>query len=249
MLDRPAPPDHILIETSGLALPKPLLQAFAWPEVRTRASVDGVIAVVDAAAFLAGKSTPAPPGNPLAPENPLEEVFADQLAAADLVVLNKTDLVEAKALEGARRALARGLRPGVKLLAARDGAIEVDVLLGLHAAAEDDLAVRPSRHDAEGAHDHDDFESFVVELGPQSEPARLIRRLEHALGAHDILRVKGFIDVPGKLLRWALQGVGPRIEGYYDRPWRMDEARASRLVVIGRKGLDRPAIASAIAGE
>src|SRR5947207_14807246 len=96
LLDRAAPPEHILIETSGLALPKPLVQAFAWPEVKARVTVDGVIAVVDAAAVAAGRFATDPAAlaaqraaDPaLDHDNPLEEVFEDQLAAADLVVLN-----------------------------------------------------------------------------------------------------------------------------------------------------------------
>ena len=106
LLDRPDPPDHILIETSGLALPKPLVQAFAWPEVKARVTVDGVIAVVDAAAVAAGRFATDPAAlaaqraaDPSVDhDNPLEEVFEDQLSAADLVVLNKTDLLSEEAL-------------------------------------------------------------------------------------------------------------------------------------------------------
>ena len=101
LLDRAAPPEHILIETSGLALPKPLVQAFAWPEIRARTTVDGVLVVIDGAAVAAGRFADDPDAvarqraaDPaLAHDNPLEEVFTDQLACADLVILNKTDLV------------------------------------------------------------------------------------------------------------------------------------------------------------
>src|SRR6516164_8415831 len=102
LLDRESPPEHILIETSGLALPKPLVQAFAWPEIRIRTTVDGVLTVIDGPAVAAGQFANDPEAvarqraaDPaLAHDNPLEEVFTDQLACADLVVLNKTDRSE-----------------------------------------------------------------------------------------------------------------------------------------------------------
>ncbi|HEX6978456.1 MAG TPA: cobalamin biosynthesis protein CobW [Alphaproteobacteria bacterium] len=255
LLDRATPPDHIVIETSGLALPKPLVKAFAWPEIRARVTVDGVIAVADAAAVAAGRFATDPEAlaaqraaDPaLDHDNPLEEVFTDQIQCADLVVLNKADLVDAATLERLRRELVPALRPGVKLVESRFGALDAAVLLGLHAAAEDDLDTRPSHIDALGEHDHDDFESFVVPLGSVRDPHGLVARVRSAIAAHDILRVKGFLDVPGKPLRLAMQGVGPRIDHYYDRPWRPDEPRASRLVVIGRKGIDRDAIIAALA--
>jgi cobalamin biosynthesis protein CobW len=241
LLDRADPPDHIVIETSGLALPKPLVKAFAWPEVRARVTVDGVIAVIDAPAALTGAFVA--PDNP-EHENPLEEVFTDQLQCADLVVVNKVDLIDADALHGLMGELSQSVRPGVKLVPTRFGVLDPAVALGLHAAAEDDLAGRPSHVDAAGEHDHDDFESFVVTLGAVREPAAVTARLRETITAHDILRVKGFLDVPGKPMRLAVQGVGPRIEHYYDRAWMADEARASSLVVIGRKGLDRDRIAA-----
>jgi len=252
---RPAP-DHIVIETSGLALPKPLVKAFAWPEVRSRVTVDGVIAVIDAAAVAAGRFAQDPAAvaaqraadAALDHDNPLEEVFTDQLQCADLVVLNKADLVDEGRFGRVREDLTARLRPGAKLVPARYGAVDADVLLGLAAAAEDDLASRPSHADAEGEHDHDDFESFAVPLGAVADPQALAQRIRATVIAHDILRVKGFLDVPGKPLRLAVQAVGPRLEQYFDRPWQPDEARTSALVVIGRKGLDRAAIEKGLGG-
>src|SRR5512135_887523 len=197
LLDRPEPPDHILIETSGLALPKPLVQAFAWPEVKARVTVDGVIAVVDGPAVAEGRFADAP--LPAAShDNPLEEVFEDQLAAADLVVLNKTDLLTPETRAAAETELAARLRPATKWIAASHGAVPVSVLLGLAAAAEDDLANRPSHHDLEPEHDHDDFESFVVARGPVADTGGFLARLGALVARHDILRLKGFLDVPGK---------------------------------------------------
>jgi cobalamin biosynthesis protein CobW len=254
LLARPAPPEHIVIETSGLALPKPLVQAFAWPEVKARTTVDGVVAVIDAAALAAGRFADDPEAlaaqraaDPaLDHDNPLEEVFGDQLACADLVLLNKTDLLAPTALDEAERALRTRLRPGVKLLRAEQGAVAPSVLLGLAAAAEEDLAQRPSQHDLDGAHDHEDFESFVLARGPIDDPQRFLDRVGAVLAAHDVLRLKGFLDVPGKEFRQVVQGVGARLQNYFDRPWRAGEARLTRLVVIGRKGLDRAAIEAAL---
>jgi cobalamin biosynthesis protein CobW len=244
LLDRPDPPEHILIETSGLALPKPLVQAFNWPEIKARVTVDGVVAVIDAPALAAGRFADTTPE--LVHDNPLDEVFVDQLACADLVVLNKTDLIDAATLGMAEREVAARLRPQAKHVTASFGKVAPDVLLGLSAAAEDDLASRPSQHDVAGVHDHDDFDSFVVGLGAIADPAALAQRLSTIIATHDILRLKGFLDVPAKEFRQVVQAVGPRIEHYFDRPWRAHEARASRLVVIGRKGIDRAAIAAAI---
>ncbi len=254
LLDRAEPPDHILIETSGLALPKPLVQAFAWPEVKARVTVDGVIAVVDAAAVAAGRFAGNPAalaarraGDPtLDHDNPLDEVFADQLAAADLVILNKTDLLAPEARVRVAREIGERVRPASKWIAAVHGAVAPTVLLGLGAAAEDDLANRPSRHDGEPEHDHDDFESFVVARGPVADTSLFLARIGMLITAHDILRLKGFLDVPGREFRQVVQGVGARVQHYFDRPWRSDERRQSRLVVIGCKGLDRAAIAAAL---
>lgn len=243
LLERREAPEHIVIETSGLALPKPLVQAFGWPEVKARVTVDGVVAVIDAAAVAAGHF--AEPVSP-AHENPLEEVFADQLACADLVVLNKTDLVDGAGLAAAVRIVMDGLRPAVKTVRVAHGAVPPAVLLGLAAAAEDDLASRPSHHDGDAMHDHEDFESFVVERGAVVDPRRFADRIGAVIAGHDILRLKGFLHIPGKEFRQVVQAVGARVQHYFDRPWRRGETRCSRLVVIGHNGLDRAAIASAL---
>jgi cobalamin biosynthesis protein CobW len=248
LLDRPEPPEHIVIETSGLALPKPLVKAFGWPEVRSRVTVDGVIAVVDAATAASGSFEPPRPDATMPDhENPLEEVFTDQLQCADLIVVNKTDQLDPAALKALSRDLAKRVRPGVKVVETRYGALEPQVALGLQAAAEDDLGSRPSHIDAAGEHDHDDFESFVIKLGAIGDPQALTTRLRDAITRHDVLRVKGFVEVPGKAMRLAVQGVGPRIEHYYDRAWAAGETRGSALVVIGRKGLDRARIEASLA--
>ncbi len=250
LLARPNRPDHIVVETSGLALPKPLVKALAWPEVRARLTVDGVIAVIDGPAVAAGRfADDAAQGVTPAPDhdNPLAEVFEDQLACADLVILNKRDALADADAAGVMRVLGGHMRAGARVVESRFGIVDPRIALGLHAGAEDDLATRPSHIDAAGDHDHDDFESFALDLPAIAEPDSFARRLAETLVAHDVLRVKGFIDVPGKSRRLALQAVGPRIEQYFDRPWNADERRASRLVVIGRTGLDRGAITRALA--
>jgi cobalamin biosynthesis protein CobW len=254
LIDRAEPPGHIVIETSGLALPKPLVQAFAWPEIRTRMTVDGVIAVIDAAAVASGRFTDDPEAvarqraaDPaIDHDNPLEEVFTDQLACADLVILNKTDLLNPDQLAVLRRELAARLRPGVKLVTSEQGRVAPAVALGLAAAAEDDLAARPSLHELEGEHDHDDFESFVVDGGPVADAVAFRARLTAVIRAHDVLRVKGFVDVPGRDRRQIVQAVGDRVQQHFDRPWLAGERRATRLVVIGKRGLDRTAIAAGL---
>lgn len=255
LIDRPNPPEHILIETSGLALPKPLVKAFTWPEVRTRATVDGVVTVIDADAVAAGRFAPdeaalaaARAADPnLDHETPLEELFEDQLGCADLVILNKVDLVDAAALARVEETLREHLRPGVKIVHAAQGQVNAAILLGLGVAAEDDLDSRHSHHDAEDDHDHEDFDTFVVRGGPVRAVEDLVEKLRGTLRSHDILRLKGVVAVAGKPARLVVQAVGPRIETYFDRPWRAGEAQASALVVIGEIGLDKAAIAPEVA--
>lgn len=256
LLERAPPPEHILIETSGLALPKPLLKAFAWPAIRSRVTVDGVIAVVDGPAVAAGRFADDPAAvaaqraadAAVEHDNPLAEVFEDQLFAADLVVLNKTDLLDDGGVALGAEIAAR-LPRAVKVVPALEGKLDPAVLLGLAAAAEDDLATRPSHHDAlDGAHEHDDFESFVVDLPELDDPAPLLARLQRAAEFAGVLRMKGFASVRGKPMRLAVQGVGTRFRQHYDRAWPAGAARAGQVVVIGQTGLAREAIAAAILG-
>ncbi|HEX7742975.1 MAG TPA: GTP-binding protein, partial [Sphingobium sp.] len=182
-------------------------------------------------------------------DSPIEELFEDQLACADLVLLNKTDLVEPDALAALAAELASEIRPGVRIIRTARGQIDPAILLGLDAGVEDQIDARPSHHDNEEDHDHDDFESFIVDLGILGNPEPLLAALEQVIAAHDILRVKGFLAVAGRPARLVLQAVGPRIQHHYDRPWQAGEQRTSRLVVIGQHGLDRAAIEQAFAGQ
>lgn len=242
--------DHILIETSGLALPKPLVQAFNWPEIRNACTVDAVITVVDSPAVAAGTFAAFPDqvdaqrklDPSLDHESPLHELFADQLASADLVILNKADLLDAAALAAVRAEVAEELPPAVKIIEAHGGELPLDVLLGLNCETELHIEGRKTHHDLEGHedHDHDEFASFHLEL-PEAEEARLLQALKEAVSKHGILRIKGFAAIPGKPMRLLLQGVGQRFDKHFDRAWQADEPRITRLVVIGQT-LDQAAI-------
>ncbi len=255
LLAREPRPDHILVETSGLALPKPLVKAFEWPAIRSHLTVDGVIAVVDGSAVADGRfaDNPAAVAAQRAADasvdhdNPLEEVFEDQVLCADMVVLNKTDLLDAGGIAAVRATIAAASsRP--RVVEARHGKLDPAILLGLGAAAEDDLANRPSHHDNEDDHDHEDFESFVVAMPEQASADGVSQRLAVIAAEHDILRIKGFVAVRGKAMRLLVQGVGPRFSQNFEGPWG-DKPRAGALVVIGEKGLDRAAIERALVGK
>ena len=248
--------EHIVIETSGLALPKPLVQAFRWPEIRSRVTVDGVVAVVDGAALAEGRvaadvaalarQRAADPS--LDHDDPVEELFEDQIACADLVVLNKRDLLDAARLDTALAAIAGALPRAVKVVTVSDGRIDPAALLGLGVGTEDEIGNRRTHHDLETDHDHDDFDSFVVPLPEIADPAALARRVAAAAEAHNVFRVKGFAAVAGKPMRLLVQAVGARVSHHYDRPWTAADARHGRLVVIGLKGLDRAGVTRALLG-
>jgi cobalamin biosynthesis protein CobW len=250
LLARPVKPDHILIETSGLALPKPLLKAFDWPEIRSRITVDGVIALADAEAVAAGRFAPDPDAvaaqraadKSLDHETPLSEVFEDQIACADIVLLTKADLAGAEGLEAARAVIAAEMPRRVPVLPIIDGAIDARVILGLEAAAEDDLAARPSHHDGEEEHEHDDFASIVVELPEIGDLDRLVKSVQRLAREQNVLRAKGYIAVAGKPMRLLLQAVGERVRHQFDSAWGT-RPRQSRLVLIGEHGdIDEAAI-------
>jgi cobalamin biosynthesis protein CobW len=248
--------EHIVIETSGLALPKPLVQAFHWPAIKSRVTVDGVVAVVDGATLAGGRvaadvaalARQRAADAALDHDDPVEEVFEDQLACADLVVLNKRDLLDAAGMDRALAAIARVLPRAVKIVTVADGRVDPAALLGLGVGTEDDIENRRTRHDAEAGHDHDDFDSFVVPLPEIAEPAALAARVAALADRHDVFRVKGFAAVIGKPMRLLVQAVGARVSHQYDRPWRASDPRQGQLVVIGLKGLDRAGVTRALLG-
>ncbi|MEO1562036.1 MAG: cobalamin biosynthesis protein CobW [Pseudomonadota bacterium] len=273
LLAREDKPDHIVIETSGLALPQPLVRAFNWPDVATKVTVDGVVTVVDGKAVHEGRfahSVEAVDAQRAMDENldhetPLSELFEDQVACADMIVVNKTDLLDADEASGLMSQLKSDSRDGVQVVSTTMGALPVEVLLGQNIGAENDLDARHEvhhHHDDDHHHDHEDdhhhdhhhhahehghdeFESFVVEMGEIANVEAALENIAETIRAHDILRLKGFAAVAGKPMRMTIQAVGPRVDSYYDKPFGSDPRR-TRLVVIGQAGLDQASITAAL---
>jgi cobalamin biosynthesis protein CobW len=256
LLSRADRPDHIIIETSGLALPQPLIRAFNWPEIKSGVTIDGVITVVDAAALSEGRfaadesavDAQRQADAMLDHLTPLGELFTDQLMAADLIVLNKTDLLSEGALAAIEAELRQKMRPGTGMVRAANGHVDLAALLGLGLATEDHLIGRDSAHELEHGgegHEHDDFDSFSLKL-PAIDKDSLLATITATISTHDILRLKGFAAIPGSPMRLSIQAVGPRLSAYFDRPWGADEARQTALVVIGEQPLDRAGITASL---
>jgi cobalamin biosynthesis protein CobW len=258
ILARTPQPDCIVIETSGLALPQPLVRAFRWPEIATRVTVDGVVTVVDGPAVRDGRfahdeeavaaQRAADPN--VDHEDPIEELFQDQIRSADLIIVHKADAMSEAEIDAVKTQVLAHSSAGVRVVSAANGDLPADVLLGLASGVEDKIDARPTTHEMEGEvqHDHDDFESFIAQTPEADDAAALEARVRRVLEAHDVLRLKGFVPVKGKSARLVVQAVGTRVDAYFDRPWREGEARQGRLVVIGEKGVDQAAIAAALAG-
>jgi cobalamin biosynthesis protein CobW len=246
----PQRPDHILIETSGLALPKPLLKAFDWPAIRSKITVDGVIALADAEAVAAGRFAPnveavdaqrmADPS--LDHETPLSEVFEDQLACADIVLMTKADLAGEAGLAAAKAIIqAESPRP-IPILAMSEGIIDPALILGLNAKAEDDLAARPSHHDGHDDHEHDDFDTVVIDLPEISDVDALVIAIQRLANEQNILRVKGYVAVTGKPMRLLVQAVGARVRHQFDRPWGVTTRQGQLVVIAEHDHVDLAAI-------
>jgi len=264
LLSRENAPDHIVIETSGLALPQPLVRAFNWPAISTRVTVDGVVTVVDGKAVTEGRfahdvaavDAQRAADDNLDHETPLSELFEDQIACADMIVVNKSDLLSSTEIDALTARLASESRAGVQVIRASMGALPINVLLGQGIGAEADMAARAEvhhhhddddddDHDHHHDHGHDEFESFVVTRGEITDPAAFAAQLAGVIRAHDILRLKGFAAVTGRPMRLTIQAVGPRVDSYFDQPYGTG-LRETRLVVIGEAGLDRAAITAAL---
>jgi len=255
ILSREPRVEQILIETSGLALPKPLIQAFNWPVIKSRVTVDGVVAVVDGLALAEGRvatdievlERQRAEDETLDHDDPIEEVFEDQLACADLVILSKTDLLDEDGLARATSAVGSHLSGTAKIVCGANGNVGFDVLFGFNLAVEYDIDNRKTHHDDELDHEHDDFDSLVVDLPAVASPDELLRKVLAVVQAKDVLRLKGFAHVEGKPMRLLVQAVGPRVTHQYDRTWRAGEERKTRLVVIGLKGMDRAMVEKLLA--
>ncbi|MEM6590497.1 MAG: GTP-binding protein, partial [Cyanobacteria bacterium P01_C01_bin.73] len=175
-------------------------------------------------------------------ETPIEELFEDQLACADMVLLTKTDLMDKTDRDRMQTWLQSQAPTGIKILPCHQGEIHPEVLLGFNAAVEDHLDSRPSHHDHEEEHEHDDdINSVCIELEQSFDPKDLVQRLQALVQQQEIYRIKGFVAVPNKTMRLVFQGVGQRFDYFYDRSWQTDEPRRTRLVFIGH-GLDQASI-------
>ena len=234
-------PEHILIETSGLALPKPLLKAFEWPEIRSRLTVDSVLAVVDAEAVVNGIFAPQM-SNELEEkqnqtyvehETPLSEVFEDQINCSDVVLLTKPDLVEK--ISDARNIIIKEMERNVPILEVQNGDIGADVILGVNAAAETDLDNRRSHHDGFDDHEHDDFDTFSISVPKILDLEKFKIVLETLIRENDILRIKGFLRVESKPLNLLVQGVGKRLSVNFTDT-KIPVENTGNLVFIGEKG-------------
>ena len=253
LLEREVKPDHIVIETSGLALPQPLIRAFNWPEISTQVTVDSVITVVDGNAANKGQfssNLEAIEKQRLNDENldhetPISELFEDQLTCADLIIINKSDLISVAEIDALKTKLGSKTRKGVKIIQSTMGNVPSKVLLGQNVNAEKDIQ---SRHEIHHDHHHDDFESFIVNLPEITDQKEFLKRMEGVIVNHSILRLKGFASIEGKPLRMTIQAVGPRIETYFENSKSENNAHETQLVVIGSSGLDKDAISSSLAG-
>lgn len=258
LLQRPGDIDHILIETSGLALPKPLVQAFNWPQVKQHCTVDSVITMIDGPALAAGRIADNPQqvaaqraaDQSLDHASSLQELLADQLASADMVIISKADLLNPAQLAAVKQSLQQRLKPEVKILAVSNGEIANQLIIGLAHASEDRIEAIPTHHDHHHQHGeahhhaHDDFNSASISLG-EVDADKLLAIIQQLVATHTIYRVKGFLALPGKPMRQVLQGVGERVDQYFDRLWRSDEPRQSKLVLIG-KDLDQATLEHAL---
>jgi cobalamin biosynthesis protein CobW len=271
LMDLPETPDHIVIETSGLALPKPLLKAFDWPAIRSRITVDGVVALADAEAVAKGQfatdldavQAQREADEGIDHETPLSELFKDQISCADIILLSKADLAGDEGVEQARSTIEAEAPRKLPILPMSEGVIDPRVILGLEAAAEDDLDARPSHHehhhhhhdddhdhdhdhDHHHDHDHDAFDTIVVELGEVEDPEVLQDAIVRLARERNILRVKGYVAVTGKPMRMLVQAVGERLRAQYDQPWGAQPRKTQLVVIAEHDNIDEPAIRAAL---
>ncbi|MGC6483514.1 MAG: cobalamin biosynthesis protein CobW [Synechococcus sp.] len=247
--------DGIVVETSGLALPRPLLQALEWPEVRAQVVVNGVITVVDGEALAGG----SPVGDPDALERQrledpsldhitaIEELFADQLQSADQVFISRADRLHPAQLDAVRDQLVGRVRAGTPLLAMERGVVDPAVVLGM---TRQPSALQPSHdhdqnhdhhhnhgHDGHHDHTHVDAVSGVVRLERSISRAAFEQLLPDFAVANGVVRLKGRLWLPGKTLPLQLQMVGPRLETWFEAAppsaWTPSSGAGIDLVVIG----------------
>ena len=245
LLERADQLDGIVVETSGLALPEPLIAAFAWPEIRTRTRVNGVVAVVDGEALAAGHVV----ANPEALEaqrladpsldhaTAIEDLFQEQLEAADLVLVSRADSLDPAALAALQVRLRPSLRPGTPVLPMERGQIDPALVLGLSRPSNDlghggdhdhdDHHEHEHGHDDQHEHEHDHdhdhhdhthvaMESLALNLPGVFDRERLEISLRALIASGALIRAKGRLWLPGKARPLQIQGVGPRLECWFE---------------------------------
>ncbi|WP_378187357.1 cobalamin biosynthesis protein CobW [Aquimarina sp. W85] len=249
LLERKEDIDHIVIETSGLSMPKPLVKAVNWPDLKPHITIDSVITVVDAVGIATGEICDRErvqkqrlADDSLDHETPIEELFLDQLTCADLVLVSKRDLIDTQKFEEVLAIITAKARPNTKIIPVVKGVLDNTLLLGIEASAEDDVANRHSIHETHHEHGHhhhhnDDIQNTLLQYNETTDIKALIETLKELVATHEVYRIKGFVNIPNKSMRMVLQGVGTRFEYYFDRPWRENEERKTSLVVIG-KGIE-----------
>ncbi|WP_216908603.1 cobalamin biosynthesis protein CobW [Synechococcus sp. CCY 0621] len=226
LLERADRLDGIVVETSGLALPEPLVAAFGWPEIRSRTRVHGVVTVVDGEALAAGHVV----GDAAAVEaqrqadpsldhiSAIEDLFADQLGAADLVLVSRADRLEPEAFERVKTSLAAGLRPGTVVLPMARGRLDPSLVLDGPGREEIDHHDHDHDHHDHDHHDHAhvEMESLLLHRSGRWQRAALEAELQRLLIEHPVVRLKGRLRQAGKKLPLQIQGVGRRLECWYE---------------------------------
>ena len=242
LLERADQLDGIVVETSGLALPRPLLQALDWPAIRSRVHVNGVVTLVDGEALAAG--SPVADADALErqrAEDPsldhltaIDELFEDQLQAADLVLISRADCMDASAMAEVQGRIKNKVRAGTALLPVSHGEVETSVVLGLDH--------KPTHH----THDHNEHEhhdhSHVEMVGSNVRVEGALDRqaleqlLPNLVSDHQVVRLKGRVWLLGKTLPLQIQMVGPRLNSWFEaapsHAWRPDEGCGADLVVL-----------------
>jgi len=249
MLKRADQLDGIVVETSGLALPVPLVQAFGWPEIRTRTRVSGVVTVVDGEALAAGSVV----GDPEALEaqrqadpnldhlSDIQELFEDQLDAADLVLLSRADVLDGAQIEMLRERLRALVRPGVSVIPMQRGEVPAALLLGLERSEPSDRDHHQHEHEhshhdhSHHDHSHVAMQSAVVRLQGDLDRSRLEAQLLSQIQAQGLLRLKGRAWLPDKRHPLQIQAVGPRLECWFESqaPAERPEHNGVELVALG----------------
>ena len=214
--------DHLVIETTGLADPAPVIQTFFVDEdMQAQLSLDAVVTVVDAKHIHQHWDA---------------DEAQEQIAFADVILLNKTDLVTPEVLDELEQKI-RDMNRMVKIYRTQHSHLDMEAILGVRAFDLDRaLEIDPEFLDEE-AHEHDEsvYSTSLVESQPLNEE-KLNAWMSNLLQTKgpDIFRMKGILNIDGMDERFVFQGVHMIFDGRPDRPWKTEESRRSELVFIGR---------------